>query len=136
MFDNDNEKRDLFNTSPVVRGIYSPYIGITTDITKKEDIDRYNGDKGIIQSYIGVGEIINIYIPGFKSEINSYKFDNNGELKENDTQVQLLESAIYQYLSIRMHDTSAYFAVSDRLNLENITDTVCYKGDCYFSTYT
>ena len=140
LFSNDNEKRDLFNTSPVVRGIYSPYIGITTDITKEEDTDRYelseDKDKNTIPSYIGVGEIINIYIPGFKSEINSYKFDVNGELTENGTTVQLLESAIYQYLSIRMHDTSAYFAVSDRLNLENITDTVCYRGDCYFSTYT
>lgn len=124
---------DTYNTSPVVRGIYSPYIGITKDtptILKEDDGD--SGEYRDIQ-HVGVGEIINIYIPGFKPEINTYNI--------NDIE-EITSSVIYQYLSIRMHDTSPYYAISDRFDINSLQtsfdnlENICYRGDCYFSTYT
>lgn len=123
--------RDYYNTSPNVRGVYSPYIGITIDTpTNNTDDNRYKENQ-----YIGVGEIINIYIPGFKSEVNTYTISND-RIIENGIDIELDQSAIYQYLNIRMHDSSAYYAISDRLEISELVNTICYRGDCYLSTYT
>lgn len=129
--------KDYYNTSPNVRGIYSPYIGITIDTPDTYKTDYTDDDKYREYQYIGVGEIINIYIPGFKSEINTYRISNNKIIEnDKDKPIDLEQSAIYQYLNIRMHDSSAYYAISDRLEISELVDTVCYRGDCYFSTYT
>ena len=105
--------RDLFNTSPYVRGIYSPYLGITTE-----------------NNNIKVGSIINIFIPGY-----SY-------------------SKLEEYFNIRMSDTSAYYPITDRLELfkpklgissshylfnddsDTVSRTNCFRGDCFISTFT
>ena len=129
--------KDYYNTSPNVRGIYSPYIGITIDTPDTYKTDYTDDDKYQECQYIGVGEIINIYIPGFKSEINTYTISQNQkQIKENGIDIDIDQSAIYQYLNIRMHDSSAYYAISDRLEISELVNTVCYRGDCYFSTYT
>lgn len=115
------DSEDLYNTTPMVRGIYSPYIGISPD----------NSENTIpLTNSIGVGEIINIYIPGFKSEVNTYnpadeeKFDFNS-------------SAIKQYMDIRMADVSQYYPISERQTLDKVTlDKVYYRGDCFISTFT
>ena len=79
---------------------------------------------------IKVGSIINIYIPNYNA------------------------SKIEEYFNIRMSDTSAYYPITDRLELSkpklsiasshylfnNDSDSVsrieCFRGDCYISTFT
>lgn len=79
---------------------------------------------------IKVGSIINIYIPNYNA------------------------SKIEEYFNIRMSDTSAYYPITDRLELSkpklsiasshylfnSDSDTVsrieCFRGDCYISTFT
>ena len=113
------DSEDLYNTTPMVRGIYSPYIGISPD----------NSDSTIpLTNSIGVGEIINIYIPGFKSEVNTYIVDSKFDFNS---------SAIKQYMDIRIADVSQYYPISERQTLDKVTiDKAYYRGDCFISTFT
>lgn len=100
----DNKKADANN---LVRGLYGPYLGITGEV--------------------GIGNIINIYTPGYTSTVRNY-------------------------FSIRYDDDSPYYAIGDRVSLESIMerfDVVTpgssgltgfinnyYRGDCYICNYT
>lgn len=119
----DLSLNDLYNTSPIVRGIYSPYLGISMEDdeynTYFEDAYKSSSDK-----YIGVGEIVNIYIPGFDKDINNNNKSNNN--------TKLLE----QYM-IRMNDSSQFYTISDRYELpEKKTINECYRGDCFYTIFT
>ena len=73
---------------------------------------------------IGPAQIVNIYIPGYNT------------------------ANIPEYINIRMHDNSTYYAISDRIDIndyetlvignmadnESLTDV--YRGDCYLCQYT
>lgn len=91
-------REDLFNTNQYVRGLYSAYLGISTD---KDN------------SGIGVGKIINIYTQDYKTE----KINN--------------------YFDIRISDSSAYYPISDRMELKDVVlENKYFRGDCYISTFT
>lgn len=100
-----NKEKEATN---LIRGAYSPYLGIIGD-------------------QVTIGNIINIYIPGYS------------------------EAQMSTYFNTRYEDNSPYYSVSSRLSLANIdsllslqkaggdlyTYTVpCYRGDCYICNFT
>lgn len=99
----DNKTKDASN---LVRGIYSPYLGIIGNTT--------------------IGNIINIYTPGYGT------------------------SAYKQYFTTRYDDTSPYYAIGDRVSIEDVISKyelttvgdvsgyvkTYYRGDCYICNYT
>lgn len=122
---NDLLNNDLYNTTPIVRGVYSPYLGISM-----EESDYNNHFKGAYgtdittnEKYIGVGEIVNIYIPGFDPDINNPDSD---------------KTKLTNQYNIRMHDSSQFYAISDRteLNEKSYNITRCYRGDCFYTIFT
>lgn len=122
---NDLSNNDLYNTTPIVRGVYSPYLGISM-----EESDYNNHFKGAYgtdittnEKYIGVGEIVNIYIPGFDPDINNPDSD---------------KTKLTNQYNIRMHDSSQFYAISDRteLNEKSYNITRCYRGDCFYTIFT
>lgn len=120
----DLSDNDLYNTTPIVRGVYSPYLGISMEESEFSDyfVDDY--DKAT-KKYIGIGEIVNIYIPGFDPDIN------NPDSKQHQTKLE------GQY-NIRMHDSSQFYTISDRteLNEKSYNITRCYRGDCFYTIFT
>ena len=91
--------------------------------------------RGNFGSYVGVdgftghvGDQVNIMIPGYQ------------------------ENKLYDYIKLRMQDTSAFYAISDRIDLKNINSNTnllqgsyteskdfegtYYRGDCYICQYT
>jgi hypothetical protein len=99
----ENKSSDASN---LVRGSYSPYIGIVGNVD--------------------VGKIVNIYISGY----------NIGNMTN--------------YFNVRYEDMSPYYAISDRISFEKVSEqwsiiqqsdvnayiTTCYRGDCYICNYT
>jgi hypothetical protein len=103
------------------------YLGI-----ENKNNEATNLVRGSYSSYIGivgtpsVGRIINIYIPG-------YSIGNMSD-----------------YFRIRYEDVSPYYAISDRVGFDTVSETydvveqsdihaystVCYRGDCYICNYT
>jgi hypothetical protein len=63
---------------------------------------------------IGVGKIINIYT-------QDYDIKN-----------------MFNYFDIRISDSSAYYPILDRTELDSSTyiEYRCFRGDCYISTFT
>lgn len=121
---NDLSNNDLYNTTPIVRGVYSPYLGISME--ESDSNDHFEGAYGRQdKKYIGVGEIVNIYIPGFDPDIN------NPDSKQHQTKLE------GQY-NIRIHDSSQFYAISDRteLNEKSYNMTRCYRGDCFYTIFT
>lgn len=119
---NDLSDNDLYNTTPIVRGVYSPYLGISMEESEYNKYFVGDYDKAT-KKYIGIGEIVNIYIPGFDPDIN-----NPGSDKTKLTN---------QY-NIRIHDSSQFYAISDRteLNEKSYNMTRCYRGDCFYTIFT
>lgn len=91
--------------------------------------------RGNFGSYVGVdgftghvGDQVNIMIPGYQ------------------------ENKLYDYIKLRMQDTSAFYAISDRIDIKNIKSNtnllqgaydepedfndIYYRGDCYICQYT
>ena len=120
----DLSDNDLYNTTPIVRGVYSPYLGISMEESEFSDyfVDDY--DKAT-EKYIGIGEIVNIYISGFDPDIN------NPDSEQHQTKLE------GQY-NIRIHDSSQFYAISDRteLNEKSYNITRCYRGDCFYTIFT
>lgn len=110
------------------------FIGKTFDdsINKKDNSDIIRGNFG---SFVGMdeyaghaGDQVNIMIPGYR------------------------DNKIYEYLQLRAQDTSAFYAISDRIDINTINkktsilqeseeeikdfDITCYRGDCYVCQYT
>lgn len=96
-----------------------------TMVGKEFDLDYEDGTsnreivRGIFSSFIGIGnykgdsgDLINIYIPDYS--IN----------KMSD------------YFRTRYEDQSPYYAISDRMSLEDIRADYLYRGDCYICQYT
>ena len=102
------------------------------DIDKKENSDIIRGYFG---SYVGMKNYqghetdqVNIMIPGYN------------------------ENNLYNYIQLRMQDTSAFYAISDRIDINNINKNtsilaesesenkdfseIYYRGDCYICQYT
>jgi hypothetical protein len=83
--------------------------------TKKNYIVR-----GLYSSYLGLsgytgksGDIINIYIP-------NYSMDR-----------------IKDYFNVRYEDQSPYYAISDRISINELNDIInLYRGDCYICQFT
>lgn len=126
---NDLSDNDLYNTTPIVRGVYSPYLGISM-----EDSDYNKHFEGAYgkqdKKYIGIGEIVNIYIPGFDPDINNPDI-NNPDSKQRQTKLTS------QY-NIRMHDSSQFYAISNRKEFDekSYNITKCYRGDCFYTIFT
>lgn len=98
---------------------------VGTEFDLDYSVDNDNKQKiarGIYGPYLGLsgykGDVlglINIYIPNYQ------------------------ESKMQDYFSIRMEDQSPYYAISDRIDLSDITTdytTTLYRGDCYICQYT
>lgn len=121
---NDLSNNDLYNTTPIVRGVYSPYLGISME--ESDSNDHFEGAYGRQdKKYIGVGEIVNIYIPGFDPDINSLDSEQHQTKLEG------------QY-NIRIHDSSQFYAISNRTEFDekSYNITRCYRGDCFYTIFT
>lgn len=120
----DLSDNDLYNTTPIVRGVYSPYLGISMEESDYTNYFKGNYGKSGSKKYIGVGEIVNIYIPGFDPDINNTNIIDKTKLTS-------------QY-NIRIHDSSQFYAISDRMELDETSynTTTCYRGDCFYTIFT
>lgn len=59
--------------------------------------------------------LVNIYIPGYSND----------------------DISIANYFKLRFQDQSSYYAISDRISLDdNETSLACYRGDCFIGWYT
>ena len=76
--------------------------------------------RGLYGSYVGINgyseemKIVDIHIPGYDS------------------------SKIKDYFEIRYNDKSSYYAISDRIDIQDISSVNmdCYRGDCFICNYT
>ena len=120
---NDLSDNDLYNTTPIVRGVYSPYLGISMEESDYSNYFKGNYGKSGNEKYIGIGEIVNIYIPGFDPDINNPKFD---------------KTKLTSQYNIRIHDSSQFYAISDRTELDETSNNItkCYRGDCFYTIFT
>ena len=107
-------------------------VSYENDIDKKENSDIIRGYFG---SYVGMKNYqghetdqLNIMIPGYN------------------------ENNLYNYIQLRMQDTSAFYTISDRIDINNINKNTSilaeseseikdfsetyYRGDCYVCQYT
>ena len=101
----------------LVRGIYSPYLGI--DSSKAEFVSdcgfdpHTSADKGTYNQC----KLFNVYYPG--------TYDNNDAINEN------------LIFSNRFKDYSGYYPISDITELvENQESDTLYRGDCFLCTFT
>lgn len=87
--------------------------------SKKSNINSYV--RGSFGSYLGLDEyngnsykLLDIYIPNYK------------------------ESSMRNYFKTRFNDSSPYYAISERFNINKISnfDKVFYRGDCYICNFT
>ena len=101
-------------------------------INTKDNSDIIRGNYG---SFVGMNgyrghacDQVNIMIPGYQ------------------------ENQLFQYVQLRMQDTSAFYAISDRIDINDLTkneqllqeaeikqsdfDSTYYRGDCYICQYT
>ena len=108
--------------------------GVSYDdaLNKKDNSDIIRGNYG---SYVGVydysghaGDQVNIMIPGYK------------------------ENQLFEYVQLRAQDTSAFYAISDRIDINQLNKSdsilhesatsaqnfslICYRGDSYICQYT
>ena len=94
----------------MLRGLYSPFIGIDDRIIERKKADpNYN-------SHLTDNAIYNIYSESVGEE------PDNPEVIKNQ-------------IVVRSQDKSPFYAVSDRFDLSN-TSTDVYRGDCYSCTVT
>ena len=76
--------------------------------------------RGLYGSYVGINgyseemKIVDIHIPGYDS------------------------SKIKDYFEIRYNDKSSYYAISDRIDIQNVSSVNmdCYRCDCFICNYT
>lgn len=110
------------------------FVGVSYNDSKNK---RDNSDiiRGNFGSFVGIKDYqghacdqIEIMIPGYKA------------------------NKLFQYIQLRAQDTSAFYAISDRIDINDINKTtsileqsnvpdqifeqVCYRGDCYICKYT
>jgi hypothetical protein len=41
-----------------------------------------------------------------------------------------------EYFQIRYQDSSAFYAISDRIRTEDAETITCYRGDCFIGNFT
>ena len=101
---NNRSKSDAYN---LVRGIYSPYLGI---------VSRGN---------ISYNSIINIYIPGYsESQMNNYfaiRYDDNTAYYSIEDRIDI-NTAIHDWKHLNSNESYQY--------------TTLARGDCYLCTFT
>lgn len=97
----------------LVRGIYSPYIGI--DSNKKEFVSNCFLKEGESEVY-NQCKLFNIYYPG------TY-----------DTSENLAYDTIFLN---RFKDYSGYYPIADIIDINELTEETLYRGDCFICTFT
>lgn len=67
-------------------------------------------------------------------------FSNNFAINHNIVDIKIPHYSQYNmqdYFNIRYHDKSSYYAISDRIKLEDIlSENTYYRGDCYICQFT